>query len=232
MAPSIERYRRILGLGLNVIALSRSALIAKMTTTSADACSDPAVSYTSPATVRLYDQAAHLEATFVPRAGMLCAFARSATAARSCSTRAGIAAYAERGTTMGIPLLYPWANRLAGFQYRVAGTEVRVPRDETLVALDGNGLPIHGVLGGRLAWRPEPVADGGDSLAATLRWDRSQPELFAVFPFRHDVHHAARLTGGCLTVTVTVEASAMTRCRWRSAFTPTCCCRVSPASSC
>ena len=29
---------------------------------------------------------------------------------------AGVDAYAERGKTMGIPLLYPWANRLAGFR--------------------------------------------------------------------------------------------------------------------
>ena len=37
----------------------------------------------------------------------------------------GVSAYAEHGKTMGIPLLYPWANRLAGFDYSVAGRTVR-----------------------------------------------------------------------------------------------------------
>ena len=84
---------------------------------------------------------------------------------------AGVGAYAERGKTMGIPLLYPWANRLAGFEYSVAGRTVEVPHDSARVALDDNGLPIHGVIGGRLGWElvrePGPeaaVADGAVEL--------------------------------------------------------------------
>jgi galactose mutarotase-like enzyme len=56
-----------------------------------------------------------------------------------------VEAYARNGKTMGIPLLYPWANRLAGFQYSLAGRTVHVPRDTNRVAVDQNGLPIHGV---------------------------------------------------------------------------------------
>jgi aldose 1-epimerase len=48
--------------------------------------------------------------------------------------------------TMGIPLLHPWANRLGGFRYRVAGKDVVLPRGENLIPLDGAGLPIHGVM--------------------------------------------------------------------------------------
>ena len=33
----------------------------------------------------------------------------------------GVGAYLREGKTMGIPLLHPWANRLNGFRYRVAG---------------------------------------------------------------------------------------------------------------
>jgi len=33
----------------------------------------------------------------------------------------GLEAYVEQGATMGIPLLYPWANRIDGFDYRAAG---------------------------------------------------------------------------------------------------------------
>jgi galactose mutarotase-like enzyme len=156
--------------------------------------------------VRLSDQAAHLEATFVPGAGMLCCSLRH-RGEELLAQNAGVAAYVEHGKTMGIPLLYPWANRLAAFEYTVAGQKVLVPHNEALVALDGNRLPIHGVIGGRLRWSPEPVDAAGRSLVATLRWDHSAPELFAVFPFSHDLLYTACLDGGHITVTVIVEAS-------------------------
>src|SRR5271163_4806066 len=100
---------------------------------------------------RLVDEQAGLQATFVPAAGMLCCSLRH-RGEELLAQNAGVAAYAESGKTMGIPLLYPWANRLAGFDYSVAGRTVSVPRDRARVALDDNGLPIHGVVGGRLAW--------------------------------------------------------------------------------
>ena len=91
------------------------------------------------------------EAGFVPGAGMLCCSLRH-RGEELLAQNAGVAAYAERGKTMGIPLLYPWANRLAGFEYSAAGRTVQVPHDPNRVALDGNGLPIHGVIGGRMRW--------------------------------------------------------------------------------
>src|SRR5277367_6839132 len=102
-----------------------------------------------PALVR--DEASALEATFFPGAGMLCCSLRH-HGQELLAQNAGVAAYAQSGKTMGIPLLYPWANRLAGFDYSVAGRTVRIPRDHDAVRLDANGLPIHGVIGGRLSW--------------------------------------------------------------------------------
>ena len=75
------------------------------------------------ATVRLRDEQARLEATFVPGAGMLCCSLRH-RGDELLAQNSGVSAYAEQGTTMGIPLLYPWANRLAGFHYTVAGRTV------------------------------------------------------------------------------------------------------------
>ena len=71
----------------------------------------------APAQVLLRDPAGPLEATFVPSAGMLCSSLRSSSR-ELLAENAGVRAYAQRGKTMGIPLLYPWANRLAGFGYR------------------------------------------------------------------------------------------------------------------
>ena len=156
--------------------------------------------------VALRDEQASLEATFLPGAGQLCC-SLCHRGEELLTQNAGVDAYLERGKTMGVPLLYPWANRLAGFDYTVAGRTVAVPHDPTRVALDDNGLPIHGVIGGRLQWEllSEPTP-GGQSLAAVLRWSEAQPDLFEVFPFRHDLRYEARLAGGRLEIAVTVDA--------------------------
>ena len=158
------------------------------------------------ATASLCDQGSSLEATFVPGAGMICSSLRH-RGDELLAQNSGVAAYSERGATMGIPLLYPWANRLAGFDYSVDGRTVQVPHDPARVALDDNGLPIHGVIGGRLAWEltRSPGPDE-PSLAARLSWSASEPELFEVFPFRHDLLYEARLGGGRLELQITVHA--------------------------
>jgi galactose mutarotase-like enzyme len=158
------------------------------------------------ATVQLQDEAAALQATFIPGAGMLCSSLLH-RGEELLAQNAGVEAYARDGKTMGIPLLYPWANRLAGFQYSVAGRTVRVPRDTTRVAVDQNGLPIHGVIGGRLAW--EPITDrttDASSLAARLQWSDDRPELFEVFPFRQALDFRAQLELGRLEIELTVSA--------------------------
>jgi aldose 1-epimerase len=158
------------------------------------------------ATVRLCDEGAGFEATFVPGAGMLCCSLRH-RGRELLAQNAGVDAYAQYGKTMGIPLLYPWANRLAGFDYSVAGRSVSVPHDPGRVALDDNGLPIHGVIGGRLAWElTRPPDRDTRSLVAHLCWSDSQPDLFEVFPFRHDLDYEARMLDGRLEIAIAVHA--------------------------
>src|SRR6266516_3498801 len=101
--------------------------------------------------IRLRSAAAHLDATFVPRAGMVGASLREG-GEELLSRGLGVHCYARGGTTMGIPLLHPWANRLAGDGYRVNGTAVRLRADSPLVSRDEQGLPIHGLLGGTPHW--------------------------------------------------------------------------------
>jgi aldose 1-epimerase len=180
--------------------------------------------------VILRDEQAQLEATFLPGAGMLCSSLRHRGEELLAQNR-GVQAYVERGKTMGIPLLYPWANRLAAFGYTVAGRSVTVPHDTTRVGLDNRGLPIHGVIGGRMAWElagaperdqqsPIRVPGGGESqlptaasvdpdarsLAALLNWSEARGELFEVFPFRHNLRYEASLHEGRLEIAVTVHA--------------------------
>lgn len=157
-------------------------------------------------TARLREERSALEATFVPGAGMLCCSLRH-RGAELLAQNAGVAAYAQHGKTMGIPLLYPWANRLAGFDYSVAAHSVRVPHDPARVRVDQNGLPIHGVIGGLMAWELTDANDHATgSLTARLSWSDSRPELFEVFPFRHELRYEARLRDGRLEIELTVDA--------------------------
>jgi aldose 1-epimerase len=158
--------------------------------------------------VHLRDEASALEATFVPGAGMLCSSLRH-RGEELLAQNAGVAAYAQQGRTMGIPLLYPWANRLAGFDYSAAGRSVPVPHDLARVRVDQNGLPIHGVLAGLMAWELTPADDrdpSPDALTARLSWSDAQPQLFDVFPFRHELRYEAAVRDGSLEIAVTVDA--------------------------
>jgi aldose 1-epimerase len=143
-------------------------------------------------------------AEFVPEANLLCC-SFTVDGRELLDRRRGVRTYAEQGKTMGIPLLYPWANRLARFGYRAAGRNVTLSEDDPRIPRDGNGLPIHGVLPGLLRWELE---DGGasDSLAAVLHW-RSN-ELLELFPFVHEVRVGATVGRADLRVTTTVTAAA------------------------
>ena len=157
--------------------------------------------------VALREPSSRLEASWVPGAGMLCCSLRH-RGQELLAQRRGVAAYAERGKTMGIPLLYPWANRLAGFSYTVAGRTVELPHDPALISTDAHGHPIHGVVGGRLAWELTHSPEEQGSLRARLRWSASEQSLFGLFPFEHELQYAARLSASSLEVDVTVHASA------------------------
>jgi aldose 1-epimerase len=144
-----------------------------------------------------------MHATFVPRAGMLCCSLRH-EGAELLAQRGGVRAYAERGSTMAIPLLYPWANRLAGFGYggRDGLAAVELPRTSPLLKLDEHGLPIHGAIAGALPW--ELLDGSGGDLHARLRWQR--PEELAIFPFAHTLALRAWIDGAKLTFEMRVEA--------------------------
>jgi galactose mutarotase-like enzyme len=157
-------------------------------------------------TVHLRDHAAALEATFVPAAGMLCCSLRH-RGHQLLAQNAGVDAYAHSGKTMGIPLLYPWANRLADFDYSVAGRTVAIPHDPSRVRLDAGGLPIHGVIGGRQVWEMVDAPDAdASSIVAALSWSDSQPALFEMFPFRHELRYRARLADARLEIELTLHA--------------------------
>jgi len=145
--------------------------------------------------------AGDFEAAFLPARGMLGASLkhRGVELLRRIEDLAGAAA---KGSTAGIPLLHPWANRLGGTRYRAAGRDVVLDPSSTLLHLDDRGLPIHGVPWSRLAW--DVTEASPEKLVARLAWNR--PDLLEVFPFRHELEMSVTMGLGTLTIATTLVA--------------------------
>jgi aldose 1-epimerase len=92
-------------------------------------------------------------------------------------------AAARKGSTAGIPILYPWGNRLSQYEFEIAGKKNQLDRSSPLIHLDENGLPIHGVPWSMLKWNAKSVEE--DRIIAELNWNI--PDLLKVFPFSHHV---------------------------------------------
>jgi len=147
--------------------------------------------------------AGDLEAVFLPGHGMLGASLRH-RGVEILRRVEDLETAAAKGSTAGIPLLHPWANRLAAAHYRAAGREVQLDLSSPLLHLDGHGLPMHGVPWPLLAWELSEARP--DGLVAWLKWDRS--ELLAIFPFRHRLEMAATLRPDGLTLETTLAAGS------------------------
>jgi aldose 1-epimerase len=120
----------------------------------------------------------------------------------------GVEAYLERGKVFGIPLLYPWANRLGGWSYEVAGRTVALDRGSPLLHGEEHCLPIHGAVAAGSDWQVTGTGSGTGAawLEAELDWG-AHPDLRAVFPFAHRVALHMGLEGETLRVETTVHAT-------------------------
>jgi len=144
-----------------------------------------------------------LEAVFLPGHGMLGASLRHRNV-ELLRRIDDLSASAAKGSTAGIPLLHPWANRLAGCQYRAAGREITLDPSSPFLHLDEHGLPMHGVPWSLLGWTLTEAKQ--ESLTASLDW--STGDLLAVFPFRHQLQMIATLGADGLVLKTTLKASA------------------------
>lgn len=112
------------------------------------------------------------------------------------------AAQARRRSTTGIPLLYPWANRLGSRRFVAAGQPVDLRQVD--LHTDSRGLPIHGTLVGDPDWTVVRLqARANDALLVAERWWEAGADV-AAFPFRHVLEVAVRLSDRGLDVTTTV----------------------------
>lgn len=111
------------------------------------------------------------------------------------------------GMSIGIPLNYPWANRLRDTRYDFDGRAVDLDPASTWLMKDWNGVIIHGVPWSKLHWEVQDATDR--RLRSRLRWNR--PELLQVFPFEHEVEMTATLDGLGLTIETAVLATGGVR---------------------
>jgi aldose 1-epimerase len=153
--------------------------------------------------VTLTDPSSPVAAQFVPDAGMI-GTSLTDSGTELLGQRRGLDAYLTAGKTMGIPILYPWANRLGANTYTAEGQTVTLTPGENGVRPDANGLPIHGVLGAYPGWRV--TTESGNELIAEVDFG-SEPKLLASFPYPHVLNVAVRLAERTLTVRTTVTAT-------------------------
>jgi aldose 1-epimerase len=154
--------------------------------------------------ITLRDPSSPVAAQFAADVGMI-GTSLTDSGVQLLGQRRGLDAYLTAGKTMGIPILYPWANRLGSNTYTAQNKTVTLTAGENGVRPDPNGLPIHGVLAAYPDWRV--TAESGHELTAEVDFGAS-PRLLASFPYPHVVELTVRVAERTLTVRTTVTATS------------------------
>ncbi len=113
-------------------------------------------------------------------------------------------ASAAGNRTAGIPFLFPWANRLSGFQYEVEDRGVTLSAHSALLRYDDNDLPMHGVMWLHLAWTIEEATP--DTLISSLDW--SHPKGLVIFPYPCRLTMTASVEPGALTIETAIAPTS------------------------
>ena len=154
-------------------------------------------------------RAGPLTATFWPDIGMICS-SLTHEGEELLGQRKGLDAYRETGSTMGIPLLHPWANRLGGTTYEAAGRQVEIDPSSPRVRTDANGLPIHGLVHASPHWKVVELGESGRGrarLVAELDFG-AHDDLLAAFPFPHRLRIETELDETYLGIATIVTPTA------------------------
>jgi aldose 1-epimerase len=151
-----------------------------------------------------------LQATFLPGLGMVgCSLLHDGD--QLLELRGGPAAYAERGSSFGIPLLHPWANRLGSWSYTAGGRHVEIDPSSPLAHTDGaTGLPMHGLLTASPDWTVTDTHATSDTANLHAELDfAADPALLAAFPFPHRLDFRASVVGTRLAVALTLTPTGV-----------------------
>jgi aldose 1-epimerase len=157
--------------------------------------------------ITLTDGSGTIEVAFVPEAGMVgCSLRHHGE--ELLGRRGGLRSYVVDRSTMGIPFLYPWANRLAARRFQAAGRTVNLDLASPPPSVDPNGKPIHGLLAAANGWQVEDREPGKDGGKLSARFDfGAERNLIEAFPFPHTILIEAELRRSELVIATTVEAT-------------------------
>ena len=144
-----------------------------------------------------------VRAAVFPDLGMLC-WSLTLDGVELLGQPNGIGRFAREWATTGMPLLHPWANRLAGNTLIGVGRPTIDPASP-LIPLDANGLPIHGLNLADAGWTVVAARADGESASVSARLRFETPALLAAFPFPHEVTVTATLAGETLSMTTEVR---------------------------
>jgi aldose 1-epimerase len=112
----------------------------------------------------------------------------------------------REGHTSGLPLLAPWANRLASSSYRVGSRSVDL--SSLPLHRDANDLPIHGLMVGRAGWQLVSVKGQPGSASLVVSFDAASDDaVMEAFPFPHELLVGFTVTPGRLMVSTTILAT-------------------------
>lgn len=127
----------------------------------------------------------------VPDAGMV-ALSWKVAGAEVLALPCGRAEFLGAARTGGLPLLYPYANRLGADAFVACGRQVDLSRVPSLKRDDARH-PIHGLLLRRGGWSLAVLGPG--AIEAELDWG-AHDELMSAFPFAHTLRIAWTLAEG------------------------------------
>jgi aldose 1-epimerase len=106
----------------------------------------------------------------------------------------------------GVPFLAPWANRLDQEAFHANGKKYTLNPGLGNLRMDGNHLPIHGLLSFSTLWQVVEAKANATSAHVTSRLEFwKHPELMAQFPFAHTIEMTYTLSNGMLEVTTVIH---------------------------
>lgn len=112
----------------------------------------------------------------------------------------------EKPTMLGNPFLAPWANRIEGLSYWVEGKKYLLNPELGNFRMDGNRLPIHGLVVYTREWKVVQLKADEKSAWVTSRLEFWRyPDWMAQFPFAHVVEMTYRLKDGALEVETSID---------------------------
>jgi aldose 1-epimerase len=155
--------------------------------------------------VVLADAPRHTEVTILPGIGNM-VYQMTVNGKNVLRTPVPLADFKAKPGMTGIPLLWPWANRIDQTSYYVNGKQYAFNLELGNVRLDANKKPIHGLISTSSAWKVVSCKADAQAAEVTSRLEYwKYPDLMEQFPFAHTLELTYRLKQGVLQVEAVIH---------------------------